>query len=163
MWGFLLIFIIVKIYSMKKKEYKSVGIIIVVKDTGKFFMLHRVNYPISWSALAGGMEGSEDPIETVKREIKEEIGLDPDLVKDIKVVGTSNAMGHTHYVMVGFVDTEFKIPKLQKDENDDYGWFTEENLPSPLHPGFRKSLEMIKPLLDLRENVKLGLKKLLNG
>ena len=135
----------------------------VAKDTNKFFMLHRVNYPISWSALAGGMEGEENPIETVKREIKEEIGLDPDLVKNIKIVGTSNIMGHTHYVMVGFVDTEFKVPKLQKNENDDYGWFTEKNLPSPLHPGFKKSLEMIKPLLDLREGLKIELNKLLNG
>ena len=131
---------------MAKREYQSVGIIIVARDTNKFFMLHRVNYPISWSALAGGMEGNEDPIETVKREIKEEIGLNPDLVKNIKIVGTSNTMGHTHYVMVGFVDTEFKVPKLQKNENDDYGWFTEKILPSPLHPGFNKSLEMIKPL-----------------
>ena len=135
----------------------------VAKDTNKFFMLHRVNYPISWSALAGGMEGEENPIKTVKREIKEEIGLDPDLVKNIKIVGTSNTMGHTHYVMVGFVDTEFKVPKLQKNENDDYGWFTEKNLPSPLHPGFKKSLEMIKPLLDLREGLKIELNKLLNG
>jgi 8-oxo-dGTP pyrophosphatase MutT (NUDIX family) len=148
---------------MAKKEYQSVGIIMVARDTNRFFMLHRVNYPVAWSALAGGMEGNEDPIETVKREIKEEIGLNPNLVKDIKVVGTSNTMGHTHYVMVGFVDNEFKVPRLQKEENDTYGWFTEENLPSPLHPGFLKSLEMIKPLLNLRENVKLNLKKLLNG
>ena len=148
---------------MAKKEYQSVGIIMVARDTNRFFMLHRVNYPVAWSALAGGMEGNEDPIETVKREIKEEIGLNANLVKDIKVVGTSNTMGHTHYVMVGFVDNEFKVPRLQKEENDTYGWFTEENLPSPLHPGFLKSLEMIKPLLDLRENVKLNLKKLLNG
>jgi len=148
---------------MGKREYQSVGIIIVARDTNKFFMLHRVNYPISWSALAGGMEDNEDPIETVKREIKEEIGLNPDLVKNIKIVGTSNTMGHTHYVMVGFVDTEFKVPKLQKNENDDYGWFTEKNLPSPLHPGFKKSLEMIKPLLDLRESLKIEINKLLNG
>ena len=148
---------------MAKREYQSVGIIIVARDTNKFFLLHRVNYPISWSALAGGMEGNEDPIETVKREIKEEIGLNPDLVKNIKIVGTSNTMGHTHYVMVGFVDTEFKVPKLQKNENDDYGWFTEKNLPSPLHPGFKKSLEMIKPLLDLRESLKIKINKLLNG
>lgn len=147
---------------MTKKEYKSVGIIIVAKDTNRFFMLHRVNYPIAWSALAGGMEGDENPIETIKREIKEEIGLNPDLVKDIKVVGTSNTMGHTHYVMVGLVDKEFVVPNLKKNENDDYGWFTDKNLPSPIHPGFLKSLEMIKPLLDLRESLKLGLKKLLN-
>lgn len=147
---------------MAKKEYQSVGILIVARDTNKFLMLHRVNYPAgTWSALAGGMEGNEDPIETVKREIKEEIGVDPSMIDGIKVVGTSNAMGHVHYVMVGFVDREFKVPNLKKDENDKYGWFGVKNLPSPLHPGFTKSLEMIKPLLDLRESIKEGFKLLL--
>lgn len=135
---------------MTKKEYKSVGILIVTRDTNKIFMLHRVNHPVSWSALAGGVEIGENPIETVKREINEEIGLDPNIINDIKVVGTTNTMGHTHYVMVGFVNSEFEVPNLKKNENDDYGWFTEENLPSPLHPGFKKSLEIVKPLLHLR-------------
>lgn len=147
---------------MGKKDYQSVGILIVARDTNKFLMLHRVNYPAgTWSALAGGMEEGEDPIQTVKREIKEEIGLEPSLVKDIRIVGTSHAMGHPHYVMVGFVDTEFKVPSLKKDENDKYGWFSVNNLPSPLHPGFLKSLEMIKPLLDLRESLKKGFNRLL--
>jgi NADH pyrophosphatase NudC (nudix superfamily) len=145
-----------------RKEYQSVGIIIVAKDTNKFLMLHRVNYPITWSALAGGMEKGEDPIQTVKREIKEEIGVNPSMVKDIEIVGTSNAMGHTHYVMVGFVNKQFEIPNLQIEENDNYGWFTEENLPKPLHPGFIKSLNMIKPLLNLRENIKKVLNNFLN-
>jgi len=147
---------------MGKKEFQSVGILIVAKDTNKFLMLHRVNHPKgTWSALAGGMEVGEDPIETVKREIKEEIGVDASMVDDIQIVGTSNAMGHTHYVMVGFVDREFKVPNLKKDENDQYGWFSVDNLPSPLHPGFLQSLEMIKPLLNLRESIKKGLKELL--
>lgn len=147
---------------MGKKNYQSVGILIVARDTNRFLMLHRVNYPSgTWSALAGGMEDGEDPIETVKREIGEEIGLDPSLVHGIKIVGISHAMGHPHYVMVGFVDREFKVSNLKKDENDKYGWFSVNNLPSPLHPGFLKSLEMIKPLLNLRESLKKGFKRLL--
>lgn len=140
---------------MGKRNYQSVGILIVARDTNKFLMLHRVNYPKgTWSALAGGMEEGEDPIETVKREINEEIGIDPSLVHDIKTVGISHAMGHPHYVMVGFVDKQFRVTNLKTDENDKYGWFSENNLPSPLHPGFLKSLDMIKPLLNLRENLK---------
>jgi hypothetical protein len=83
------------------------------------------------------------------------------MVYGIKVVGTSNAMKHLHYVMVGFVDREFKVPKLQKDENDKYGWFSADNLPSPLHPGFLNSLEMVKPFLNLREVFKREFNKLL--
>jgi 8-oxo-dGTP pyrophosphatase MutT (NUDIX family) len=145
------------------KKYQSVGILIVARDTNRFLMLHRVNHPKgTWSALAGGMEGDEDPVETVKREIREEIGVDASMVDDIRVVGTSNAMGHTHYVMIGFVDREFKVPNLKKDENDKYGWFSYDKLPHPLHPGFLKSLEMIKPFLDLRESFKKGFNKLIN-
>lgn len=147
---------------MEKKNYQSVGILIIARDTNKFLMLHRVNYPAgTWSALAGGMQERETPLETIKREINEEIGLNPSIVHGIKVVGTSHIMGHPHYVMVGFVDREFRVPSLKKDENDKYGWFSVDNLPSPLHPGFLQSLEMIKPLLNLRESLKKGFKKLL--
>jgi len=72
-------------------------------------------------------------------------------------------MGHTHYVMVGFVEDEFRVPKLKKDENDSYGWFNENNLPSPLDLGFIKSLNMVKPFLNLRESMKTKLKNFLNG
>lgn len=146
-----------------KREYKSVGIIIISRDSDRIFMLHRVNRPITWSGLAGGMEKGETPVETIKREIKEEIGLDPNTIQNINVVGTSDTMGHTHYVTVGFVDTEFEVPNLLIEENDDYGWFDENNLPSPLHPGFMKSLNMVKNSLNLTENIiKIEVKKVLN-
>lgn len=146
---------------MTKKGYQSVGIIIVARDTNKFLMLHRVNYPITWSALAGGMEKGENPIQTIKREINEEIGINPNIVKDIQEVGISKTMGHIHHVMLGFVDNEFNITNLQIEENDDYGWFNEGNLPKPLHPGFLQSLDMVKPFLNLRESIKRILNRLL--
>ncbi len=147
---------------MLRKNYKSVGIIIIAKDTDRIFMLHRVNYPIAWSGLVGGMENNEKPLQTIRREIREEIGLNPKIVQDIRELGISNSMGHNHHVMVGFVDTEFKVPNLLIEENDDYGWFNENNLPSPLHPGFMKSLDMVKNFLNLKESLKINLKKLLD-
>ncbi len=144
-----------------RKEYRSVGIIIVAKDTNNFLMLHRVKHPISWSGLAGGMENNETTTQTIKREIQEEIGINPNIVKNIQEVGVSQKMGHIHHVMLGFVDNEFKVPNLQIEENDDYGWFNEKNLPKPLHPGFLQSLDIVKPYLNLRESI-LKYLKLLN-
>jgi len=141
---------------------KSASIIIISRDTNRIFLLHRVNKPISWAGLAGKMEKGETPIQTISREVKEEIGLDFSVIDGVKVLGNSNTMGGDHYVSVGFVDEEFKVPNLKKDENDTYGWFSEKELPSPLHPGLMKSLNMVKNYLNLKENVKKTVKKLLN-
>ena len=139
---------------------ESVGIIIIAKDTNRFFLLHRAKSPIVWSSLTGKMEEGEDPMQTIKREIKEEIGVNPIMIDGIKEVGIANK---THHVMVGYVDKEFKVPKLETSENDDYGWFDEETLPSPMHKRWLESFELIKPLLKLREGFKYNLNKLLNG
>jgi len=147
---------------MKRKEYKSVGIIIIAKNSNKILMLHRVHYPIAWSGLAGGIEQNETAIEAIKREIKEEIGLEPNIIQNIQEVGISDTMKHDHHVMVGFVEKEFNVPNLKKDENDAYGWFDENNLPFPLHPGFMKSLDMVKNFLNLKESLKDNLKKFLD-
>ena len=130
-----------------KKNRESVGIIIVAKDTNKFLLLHRVKNPVAWSTLAGKMEKGEDPLETIKREIKEEIGVSPKKIKGIEELG----MTGSHHVMVGFVDSEFEITDLKMDENDDYGWFSEDNLPSPMHPRWEESFKLLKPVIKLRE------------
>ena len=110
MWGFLLIFITMK---------ESVGIVIIAEDTKNFLLLHRVNKPVVWSTLTGKMDKKgETPLETVKREIWEEIGVNPSNIKNIQEVGVTN---NGHHIMVGFVDTKFKLPNLKKDENDAYG------------------------------------------
>ena len=92
-----------------------------------------------------------------REEIEEEINLDPSNIKGIREVGQVIDKKIFH-VFVGFVDKEFK-PNLKLDENDDYGWFNSQNLPSPIHKRWGNTFQLVKPLLNLRK----GFKKFFNG
>lgn len=129
---------------------ESVGILIIAKDTNNFLLLHRVEEPVVWSILAGKMDKEgETPLQTVKREIKEEINLDSVFIDDIKKVGVIKDKKIFH-VFVGFVDKEFN-PSLKLDENDDFGWFNESNLPSPIHKRWPETFQLVKSFLNLKE------------
>jgi 8-oxo-dGTP pyrophosphatase MutT (NUDIX family) len=130
---------------------ESVGILIIAKDTNNFLLLHRVSKPIVWSILTGKMDKEgETPLETVKREISEEINLDPSEIKNIQKVGVVKDTKIFH-VFVGFVENEFN-PNLKIDENDDFGWYNQNNLPTPIHKRWNDTFQLVKPLLTLREN-----------
>lgn len=103
------------------------------------------------------MEKGETPLQTIKREIKEEIGLDSSLIDNIEELDKTKS---NHHVMVGYVEDEFKIPNLKKDENDAYGWFSKKELPSPLHSKWNETFQLIEPLLNLREGFKYYLNKI---
>jgi ADP-ribose pyrophosphatase YjhB (NUDIX family) len=96
---------------------ESVGIIIIARNTNNILLLHRVKQPIVWSSLSGKMEKGENPIQTIKREIKEEIGIDPTLIDNIEVLGKNGI----HYVVVGYVDEQFKINNLRKEKYNNWG------------------------------------------
>lgn len=141
---------------------RSVGIFIIARDTNNFLLLHRSTSPIVWSLLTGSMEEGEEPEETIKREIGEEIGINPNKIKDISQVGKTVVKKTVFYVFVGYVDKEFEITNLKLDENDDWGWFNENNLPSPIHKRWDKSFQIIRPYLNLRESIKKNIKKFIN-
>jgi 8-oxo-dGTP pyrophosphatase MutT (NUDIX family) len=136
---------------------ESVGIVIISRKTNRMLLLHRASKPIVWSTLTGKMEKGETPLQTIKREIKEEIGLDSSLIDNIEELDKTKS---NHHVMVGYVEDEFKIPNLKKDENDAYGWFSKEELPSPLHSKWNETFQLIEPLLNLREGFKYYLNKI---
>jgi hypothetical protein len=64
---------------------------------------------------------------------------------------------------VGFVDEEFDIPNLKLNENDDYGWFSENEIPSPIHKRWPYTFQMIKPILNMRESFIKGINNLIDG
>ena len=64
------------------------GCIFLSTDTGRVMLQQRsgeVNHPRTWGFFGGKSEGNERPIETLYREIEEEVGLVPDIKKVIPV------------------------------------------------------------------------------
>ena len=140
----------------------GVGIVIIAKKTNKFLLLHRVQKPIVWSILTGTMDvEGETPIQTVKREIEEEIKVKPSFIKNIQKVGSlKNKNGGTFYVFVGFVDNEF-TPDLELKENDKFKWSDEDTLPKNIHNKWGETYNLVKDYLKLKEVVSNKIKKLL--
>lgn len=141
---------------------ESVGILIIARNTNNFLLLYRSTKPIVWSILTGTMDvEGETPLECVKREIKEEIRINPDEIDNISQLGTvTNDRGLFH-VFVGFVDNEF-VPDLKLDENNRYLWCNQYNLPKHIHKGWNKTFQLVEPVLNLRESIIKKVNKLIN-
>jgi len=123
---------------MEQSEKRIVaGVLIKANDTGRVFLLLRNDGgedPNLWSILTGGVEPGEEILEGLKREVNEEISINPDII-EYKFVEKKffKEKNMDFYYFKGFTMSEF-LPKLDH-ENSDYGWFDKNDLPSPLYPG----------------------------
>jgi len=111
----------------------------------------------TWGLVGGTNETTETPWEALKREIAEEIGSLPDILKTIPLetfISTDQKF-HFHTYLCTVKD-EF-IPTLNK-EHDGYAWVISGGWPKPLHQGLRNTLnskinqeklETVTKVLDL--------------
>jgi len=126
---------------MTNKKYG--GVLLIDIRTNSFLLSQRgknTSFANSWSLFGGTIEKDEDVLDGVKRELEEETGIkSEDII--FKLFEEQITMGHTYYFFIGFCDGMKKC-KLN-DENQNWGWFTMENLPKPLFPTLYSSLVRI--------------------
>ena len=122
--------------------YDAVGATFLSQDTKKFCFnkrSKRVSNSGTWSFWGGKVEIGETVIGALKREIKEEVGFVPEIIKihplDIYQSSDGHFMYHTFVIVT---PTEFE-PKINH-ESQDYRWTTLNKFPRPLHQGARKTL-----------------------
>ncbi len=126
--------------STKKKI--AAGVLIKCEKTDKIFLMLRSSGGIggnTWNLLAGGINEDEDVLEGLKREVKEETTIDPEII-DYNFINKEFDKDRNldfHYYE-GFTKSQF-IPKLDH-ENTDFGWFGKDELPSPLFPNLMDKL-----------------------
>jgi len=92
----------------------------------------------TWGLVGGATEDKETPWEGLNREVIEELGFIPDIIKTIPLATfvSNDAVFHFHtYLCV--VEREF-IPLLS-DEHIAYAWSTIDYAPRPLHQGLKNS------------------------
>jgi 8-oxo-dGTP pyrophosphatase MutT (NUDIX family) len=117
------------------KSITGSGALFYSLTTKRFLLLHRTQENKQcWGLVGGKIEGNESPWQGLQREISEEIGTCPDIIKSIPLeTFISNDEKFHFYTYLCVIKEEF-IPTLN-DEHDGYAWVAYEQWPKPLHSG----------------------------
>jgi ADP-ribose pyrophosphatase YjhB (NUDIX family) len=137
----------------------GVGALFLSKTTSRYLFVLRngAKYDSMWAFVGGKVESNETEFDALQREIVEEIGFSPKVLKTIpveKFTNTKNNFTYSTYVCV--VEEEF-IPKLN-NEHKGYAWSKLDSWPKPLHPGVFTTLkideivEKIKTIEEIMRN-----------
>lgn len=142
----------------KRTRIRAAGALFLSTQTKRFLFLMRADdtYTDTWATVGGRAELSETVIESLSREIQEEIGFLPIVRKTIPVDLFVSTDGKFEFHMfVCLVDKEF-IPNLNS-EHKGYAWSGIDSFPKPLHPALYNALKnnelknKIQSVLDLLE------------
>ena len=122
---------------------QAAGTIFLSTSTGRCLLNLRSNkksrHGLTCSLLVGMIEKGETPIQSLHRELEEEMGFVPDIEKTYPVdIYESNDKKFRYYSFVSIVNDEF-IPVLNK-ESLGYCWTSIGNWPRPLHIGAKITL-----------------------
>jgi 8-oxo-dGTP pyrophosphatase MutT (NUDIX family) len=135
------------------------GALFYAKSTQRFLLLQKSHgkHEGTWGLVGGTNVIGETPWQGLQREIKEEIGAVPKIIKTIPLeTFVSNDKVFNFHTYLCVIDNEF-VPVLS-DEHIGWAWTTVDRTPKPLHQGLRNSfnsktirtkLQTIFDLVDL--------------
>lgn len=106
-----------------------------------------------WDSGAGRLEFGLSLEENVLKEVKEELGCDGEVLKQLPAHATMREWdGHpVQWVSVPFivkVNPE-EVSNNEPEKIDEIGWFDIDNLPEPMHPAVAVEIKMARNEFDL--------------
>lgn len=114
----------------------AAGVLFYSLSTRRFLFLLRNNTRTrgTWGMPGGKLHSDENTISGLKRELQEELGNFPEIIKYIPLeTFTSMDEEFTYHSFIFVISNEF-IPILN-NEHSGYAWAELEKYPKPLHPG----------------------------
>ena len=123
-----------------KDQIVCSGALFYAKSTNRFLLLQKAEgkHVNTWGLVGGTNNEGETAWQGLQREITEEIGTVPNILKTIPIeTFVSNDSVFNFHTYLCVVDTEF-IPTLSK-EHGGWAWATVDGAPKPLHQGLRSS------------------------
>lgn len=116
------------------------GALFYAKSTRRFLLLQKAEgkHAGTWGLVGGTNVEGETAWQGLQREIEEEIGCVPKIIKTIPIESfVSNDSVFNFHTYLCVVDEEF-IPSLSKEHNG-WAWANVDSAPKPLHQGLRSS------------------------
>lgn len=120
--------------------HSSIHIWLISPDKKRILLQRRCDdknlFPDMWDITVGGhISAGEEPIESAKRELQEELGLNPDnyefkYIKTIKEEFKDHDVYSNEFVNIYIIEADVDINDitLQKEEVSEARWFTKEEL-----------------------------------
>lgn len=103
---------------------------LIINDSGDILLVQSYKWNNFWSVPGGHIELGERAEEAVKREVKEEVGLDVEPIKMLMVqqaVYPKNFMAPKHFIFMDFLcRTKSSEVKLDNREIQESKWVTPE-------------------------------------
>lgn len=126
-----------------------IGITAVVLDDDDNILLAKRADTGQWACIYGINEPGEQPADTVVREVYEEAGLNV-RVEELFAVTSSDQMityankDQAQYMDHAFICRPLESTKIQPldGENTEVGWFSRDNLPTPLAKSTKERLRL---------------------
>jgi 8-oxo-dGTP pyrophosphatase MutT (NUDIX family) len=126
--------------SIVKESIVCSGALFYAKTTGRFLLLQKAEgkHAGTWGLVGGTNVTGETPWQGLQREITEEIGAIPKIIKTLPLeTFVSNDRVFNFHTYLCVIETEF-VPILS-EEHSAWAWSTVDRAPKPLHQGLRNS------------------------
>lgn len=123
-----------------KEQIVCSGALFYAKTTRRFLLLQKSSgkHANTWGLVGGTNVEGETAWQGLQREIEEEIGFVPAIIKTIPIeTFVSNDSVFNFHTYLCVIENEF-IPSLS-DEHNGWAWATVDSAPKPLHQGLRSS------------------------
>ena len=123
-----------------KEQIVCSGALFYAKSTRRFLLLQKAGgkHAGTWGLVGGTNITGETPWQGLQREVVEEIGSIPKILKTIPLeMFVSNDHVFNFHTYLCVINNEF-VPELS-DEHVGWAWATIDRAPKPLHQGLRNS------------------------
>jgi 8-oxo-dGTP pyrophosphatase MutT (NUDIX family) len=123
-----------------KDQIVCSGALIYAKNTRRFLLLQKAEgkHTGTWGLVGGTNIQGETAWQGLQREIAEEIGSTPQILKTLPLeTFVSNDSVFNFHTYLCVVESEF-VPVLSKEHNG-WAWANIDRAPKPLHQGLRSS------------------------
>jgi 8-oxo-dGTP pyrophosphatase MutT (NUDIX family) len=123
-----------------KDQIVCSGALFYAKTTRRFLLLQKAQgkHAGTWGLVGGTNLLNENPWQGLQREVAEEVGVVPKILKTIPLeTFVSNDQVFNFHTYLCVIENEF-IPTLS-EEHQGWAWAIIDSAPKPLHQGLRNS------------------------